>query len=162
MTTILIVTILGSIAVPSFRTYTLNTRIGTTTSELVTAMHYARSEAIRRASRVEICASSNRTTCSGSLTWTQGWIVFDDANGDGAAAASELLRVWEPAQGNVTVTGDVDNAIYTGMGMAMLPGGAASANFLTTHSYCRDGNARVSALSLSGSLQTQKTTNTCP
>ena len=162
MTAVLILGILGAIAVPSFRTYSISTRIGTTAGDLVTAMNYARSEAIKRSSRVEICASDDQTDCSGSDAWGNGWIVFNDANGDGSADADELLRVWEPVQGGVRVTANVDSAVYTGMGMAVLPGGAANASFLTTHDNCRGGNARSSTLSLAGTLQTQKTTVDCP
>lgn len=161
MTAVLILAILGSIAVPSFRSFTVNTRIGTAASELVTAMAFARSEAIKRSSRVEICASTDQTGCSGDTAWDPGWIVFDDANGDGLAGANELLRVWQPVEGGVTVTANVASAVYTGMGMTLLPGGAANASFLTTHADCRGGNARSSTLSLAGSVQTLKTTSGC-
>lgn len=162
MTAVLILAILGTIAVPSFRSFTINTRIGTAASDLATAMAFARSEAIRRSSRVGICASTDQASCSGDTAWATGWIVFDDVNGNGSADANELLRVWQPAEGGVTVTANVANAIYTGMGMAAVPGGAASASFLTTHANCRGGNARRTTLSLSGSLQTLKTTTQCP
>ncbi|RYZ64406.1 MAG: hypothetical protein EOP08_09045, partial [Proteobacteria bacterium] len=123
---------------------------------------YARSEALKRSSRVEVCASADRADCSGSAAWGDGWIVFNDANGNGSAEADELLRVWEPPGGGVRITSNVPNAIYTGMGMAVLPAGVASASFLTTHDNCSGGNARNSTLSLSGTLQTQKTTDGCP
>lgn len=162
MTAVLVLGILATIAVPSFRSFTVNSRISTTSSDLVTAMNFARSEAIKRSSRVGICASRDQAVCSNDNDWSPGWVVFADANGNGAVDADELLRVWEPVQGGVTVAGNVPSASYTGMGMAALPAGSANATFLTTHPNCRGGNARSSTLSLSGTVQTLKTVTSCP
>jgi type IV fimbrial biogenesis protein FimT len=73
-------------------------------------IHYARSEAAKRRTRVVLCRSADPTatppSCGGlSNTWTTGWLVF--ASGDGnntyEAATDALLRVGTPANSGLTV-----------------------------------------------------------
>lgn len=90
--TIAVLAILLAVAVPSFISSLETNRISSFLQEASGAVRYTRSEAIKRNGVVTICASSDQATCTG--TWNQGWIIFDDANGDGNRAGSEeLLRV---------------------------------------------------------------------
>src|SRR3954468_9771979 len=57
----------------------------------------ARAEAIRRASRVVLCKSADGERCASSGPWSQGWIAFDDADGDGIRARDERIIVRERA-----------------------------------------------------------------
>ena len=76
-----------------------NNRIAASTNELVVALTYARSEAMKRGDIVTTCASDDEDTCAGSNDWGTGWIVFVDLNQDGARDVNEpLLQVW-PAIG---------------------------------------------------------------
>jgi type IV fimbrial biogenesis protein FimT len=78
-------------------------------NELVTALQMARSHAITRGQgrdvyaganpTVVVCPSADGTACGG--TWADGWIIFWDANGDGAPADADggVLRAFEPPPG---------------------------------------------------------------
>jgi type IV fimbrial biogenesis protein FimT len=51
----------------------------------------ARSEALKRNTRVTVCKSADGAACTNAGNWDQGWIVFDDPNGDAAVSAGETL-----------------------------------------------------------------------
>jgi len=95
MVTVAIVAILASLAIPSFRTMLVKRAVVAAADTMVTDFRYARSEALKRSNFVSVCASSNGTTCTGAgAAWKDGWIVFIDANGNGAwDAGDEILRV---------------------------------------------------------------------
>ncbi|HEV7633266.1 MAG TPA: GspH/FimT family pseudopilin [Steroidobacteraceae bacterium] len=122
LTAMLVVAILMGLAVPSFREFTQNNRTIAATNELVTALNLARSEALRRATTTVVCASSNQQTCSGSTTWTTGWIAFNDANSNGVVDANELLQAWSGVNGGLVASATQDRAAYNAMGMAQLAG----------------------------------------
>ena len=73
-------------AAPSMGTFVRNNRLQSEAFALLRTMHFARSEAVKRKTRVVMCRSANPTaatpTCGGnSYTWTSGYLVF--ASGDG-------------------------------------------------------------------------------
>jgi type IV fimbrial biogenesis protein FimT len=90
-----LVALLASLAVPSFRSLLVNRTVQAAADSLMSDMRYARSEAVKRSARVSICQSANGTSCvTGSNAWVSGWIVFVDANGNGAVeAGDEIVRV---------------------------------------------------------------------
>jgi type IV fimbrial biogenesis protein FimT len=72
-------------------------------------MSIAHSEAIRRNSRVVLCQSADGVSCANSGGWSQGWIVFDDANGDGVRGTQEQLIVRVPEfSRSLRLTGTMD------------------------------------------------------
>jgi len=95
MVTVAIAAILASLAIPSFRTMLVKRAVVAAADTMVTDFRYARSEALKRSNLVSLCASSNGTTCTGAgAAWKDGWIIFIDANGNGAwDAGDEILRV---------------------------------------------------------------------
>ena len=52
-------------------------------------LQLARSEAIKRRGPVVLCKSTDGTACAADGGWDQGWIVFEDANGNGTREAPE-------------------------------------------------------------------------
>lgn len=82
MITMAIVGILLVVGVPSLKTFMQGNQLIAASNELVSALHVARSEAIKLNSRVSICESSDGTSCTTTGDWSNGWIVFVDANGD--------------------------------------------------------------------------------
>jgi type IV fimbrial biogenesis protein FimT len=114
---IAILAIVTTAALPSFTQVIQNNRLSSQTNELVTAMQYARSEALKRSLGVTVCSSSDGAECGGD--WNEGWIVIADLGG----TDEEVLRVWgspgelfefTPANGTVEFqrTGFAD-AVYS-------------------------------------------------
>jgi type IV fimbrial biogenesis protein FimT len=97
-------------------------RLVTYSNDVIATINLARSEAIRRGAPVAVCHSGDGTTCSG--TWSDGWIVFVDANGDGDKAADPddpILRTHGALSSKYTLGGSanfVDHIIYGGDGAA--------------------------------------------
>jgi len=152
------------------------------TNELVSAIHVARSEAIKLNSKVSICSSSNGTSCSGSSSWKEGWIVFVDANGNlagtGAACTAIntdcLLRVHDGFNDNqLTVKGvDSNNAViasftFTSRGLPKANNGSSQSGVFSICSLNDTGNtirSRAVVLSLSGRVRVSDNTAviSCP
>ncbi len=87
LVTIFVVAILISVGVPSFVRTIQTSRMAGSTNDLVTSMHRARSEAVKRRAPVTLCASNNplaaAPTCNAGGNMV-GWVVFvDDADLDG-------------------------------------------------------------------------------
>jgi type IV fimbrial biogenesis protein FimT len=91
MFTILIVAVLATLAVPSFRDASLGSRLAATANSLHGSIQIARSEAIKANAPVTLCASSDGLVCADAGDWDQGWIVLN--------AAGVVLHS-EPAQRN--------------------------------------------------------------
>ncbi len=105
--------ILVSLAVPSFQDYGRNTRVIAAQNDLVTALNYARSEAIRRSTPVTVCATSNFTTCAAGTFWVNGWLAFSDGSGVAGAldGTDAVLQMWRgPGAENVTFATTGTNA----------------------------------------------------
>lgn len=107
MVTISVLAILLSIAVPSFQSFVLNSRLTATTNDLASALAVARSEAVKRATRVTVCKSANSgaasPTCSTGANWQDGWIVFVDGATAGTVDGTDsgnILRVFQPTVSN--------------------------------------------------------------
>src|SRR6476660_324037 len=73
-----IVGVLSGVAFPYLGAVVDSIRMRRIANELLSSMHVARSEAIKRNSRVALCKSSDGNACANTGDWEQGWIVFHD------------------------------------------------------------------------------------
>lgn len=90
MITVIVLGILTTLAVPSFTDVLNASRLSGQTNELVSALHVARSEAVRRNSNVVFCRTGpTLAACSVGAGGWAGWLVFEDANGDSVFDAGE-------------------------------------------------------------------------
>lgn len=114
--TIIVGSVILSFGVPSFQRIMHNSRSVTHTNDLITALNLARSEATRRGAAINLCASTDGATCSGSNDWSSGWIL--------RAPGGEVLRAWPATSGGASVlTGNVSNIQFQSRGS--LAAGAA-------------------------------------
>ncbi|HRP74347.1 MAG TPA: GspH/FimT family pseudopilin [Rhodocyclaceae bacterium] len=84
---ITVLAVLLGIGVPSFQETIRTNRTATLTNDLVAALQFARSEAIRRGQNVMLCAGNDFTDCNGD--WLDGWFITSDPT-----TASAVIRVW--------------------------------------------------------------------
>lgn len=104
MVTLAVGIILLAVALPMYRSITANNRVAGQTNALVSALQLARSEAVTRLAPVTVCARSNDTTCGTSANWSNGWLVFVDADDDGVLdAGEERVKIFAPLRGNPTL-----------------------------------------------------------
>lgn len=78
MVTLAIASILVGIATPSFQTMISNSRLTAAANDLLSALSYARSEAVKRGIPVTIIRIEGSTASE----WQPGWSIFADADGD--------------------------------------------------------------------------------
>ena len=91
---LVVMTIIGvllSIGVPSYRSFSNNSRISGAINALLGDLQFTRAEANKRGSYVSACASVSFTTCSASTRWDTGWIVFVDSNHTGTVDPGEAI-----------------------------------------------------------------------
>lgn len=152
MITLALVAILATIGVPSFMNFIVNNRLAAQTNELVSALNLARSEAIKRNTRVTVCRSNNGTGCGG--TWNNGWIVFvDGGTAASVDAGDEILRVWTTGGTDTTLT-----PTTAGLTAVQFPGFGltTTATFTLTATHCTGNNARSIDVGASGRISTTK------
>lgn len=114
LVTMAVAAILLTVAVPNFQLFVMNNRMASQANDLITAFNLARSEAVKRAVNVTVCASSNGTSCTGG--WNQGWIVQD---------ASGVIRVQPALTGGSALSGTVASVVYTPNGRTTLAAATA-------------------------------------
>ncbi|MCK5769780.1 GspH/FimT family pseudopilin [Algiphilus sp.] len=153
LVTVAVAAILAVVAVPGFRSLMQGNRAATQTNTLVSALTFARSEAIRRGTTVSMCPSSNQTSCTGGTDWSVGWVVFRDADGDGEPGdATDLLRVWQSLSGPAALSGPQSQS-FMGTGQAV-----TSASF----SYTASGvPTRMACVNNVGRTELKKGVATC-
>ena len=96
MIVLTLIAIMAGIGVPGFQTMVQNNRLTTTTNSLLSALQYARSEAVTQRTAVTVSPSNGADWESGALI-TKGGIK---------------LRETPPAGSGVTVTGSAASIIY--------------------------------------------------
>lgn len=160
MITLVIASIVLTMAVPGMRDLVQNNRITGQVNEMVTAFNLARMEAIRRGAPVSVCASADQAGCSGANDWATGWIVFVDTNAAGNPAVSQLIRAWDQLPGNpaVSETGGASFVRYQSNGTTgvLVP-------FAFTHTIpdCRGMQQRTIDITSAGRVG-GVTTSACP
>jgi len=112
--TVAVLAILAGIAVPSFQTMILNSRMTAQSNAFLGALQLARAEAVKRGVTVSVCKSANGTACTTSGGWQQGWIVFVDGGTLASVSGGDvILQVYQALGGNSTLSGAtaVENAV---------------------------------------------------
>jgi type IV fimbrial biogenesis protein FimT len=105
LVTVAIASVLLSIAAPSFRDMSIRNRLAGYSNDMIAAINFARSEAIRVGRPISICSSSDQETCSGG--WSDGWIIFRNDNGDDAVDDDEpVLKVYSAVSDNYSMGAD--------------------------------------------------------
>ena len=164
---IVIVTTLLALGVPSIKDFMKNNRLGAQSNALVTGLQVARSEAVKRGADTVICASSNLTSCTGSADWDKGWIVFSDLNTNGtpdvggsAPLCEEtedcMLRTSGALSGKHKITSTAANLRFLATGLAT--NGNFTLNLVADD--CERNQARKIQVTLQG--HTIVTKQACP
>ena len=161
MIVLTIVGILLSITVPSMAAIVDSVKLSSTTNMFMSSMRLARSESTRRGVRVAMCKSYDGTSCSVSGGWEQGWIVFQDLNGNGDLDANE--KVIERVDGlasSLRFTGNQNVAryiAYNAGGTARTATGAMLAGTLTLcHVSASTAEGRLIVISSGGRARVQQ------
>jgi type IV fimbrial biogenesis protein FimT len=152
MVTLSVIAILAAIAAPSFSDMIQDNRLIANSNTLTGALALTRSEAVKRANSVTICASSNQSSCTGD--WHDGWIIFSDADEDAVVDTDDtVIQVQQGLANNVTVRFDNNRVIYQSSGFSSFNG---------TFVICDDrglSNAKGLVINGTGRVKTATTTD---
>lgn len=156
MVVIAVAAILLALAVPSFADVTTRNRIAGQANDFIAGVNYARSEAIRLGGTSGICASSDGTTCSGD--WTDGWLVWSDADRDGALdSPGEVLRIGTINTRDTFEVATVTEVRFTSRGLVDIEADPSitDAEFTLRPSECDTGkpHQRTLTLTLTGQVR---------
>ena len=156
--------VLLGIGVPAFTDFIRTNRMIGVTNELVTALQFARSEAVKRNNNVTVCVSGDGASCTGG-NWETGWIVFDDPNGNAVVDAEPIVRAHDAIGGNNTVrvtAGNVGTFIsFTGDGF---PRNVAGQVLTATFSICDargTASGRTVQVGASGRVRSSEVITAC-
>ncbi|MCO6428102.1 GspH/FimT family pseudopilin [Nitrosomonas communis] len=137
MITLSIGAILATIAVPSYQSIMVQSRLSTQANEFLTALHYSRSEAVKRGRRVTMCKSNSGTDCTNGSNWQDGWIVYSDSGEEGKVDGSDqILRVSPGLKGSTMSSGKTHEhwISYLPNGSSEGSGGLANDSFTLCNS----------------------------
>lgn len=116
MITVAVLVIALTVAVPSFKAVIQSNRVTASTNQLVTALNFARSEAVKRGQVVSLCMAdaSNPPKCqtAGTDDWANGWLAFlNPSKNNDYSSYDDVLRVWDPLPDDIAL--NVDDASVT-------------------------------------------------
>lgn len=122
-------------------------RLSSAATEFMADMQLARATAIQRNVRVVMC--KGQQACASSGGWEQGWLLFEDLDGDGQVGeGEEILHRREPLATGLRLTGNQTVSAYLGwspLGLSKLHNGGFQAGTLTL---CRPSDRTVDGLQL--------------
>ena len=160
-----VLSILLAVGVPSFSQFSTINRLNSYSDTLFSHMTLARSEAIKRNTRVVVCKSPDGLSCTSSDSWSQGWVVFVDLDNNADISSDEQILTTMPAlptgysfSGNTNVSSYIS---YDGQGSPKLTSGAFQSGTITLCPTppAEGGNGRNVIIGSSGRLRISKITS---
>ena len=156
--------LLAAAAVPAFHDWLGADQLANHARHLAESMTRARTEAIRRGHRVNLCKSPDREQCADLGSWDGGFVMYVDINHDGRIDAGEpVLGIEARAPPGVTVAANRpldDYVSYTSIGHARMLNGALQ---MGTFTLCKRGQRALHVvLANSGRVRTERTAVICP
>lgn len=142
MVVIVVLSVVVSLAAPSFSAILQDNRAASMGEDLQGALQYARSEAVKRRQNVQVCRrNAAGSNCENGTDWSSGWLV--------KLAAGSVLKVWDSAQG-LAVVGPSIGVTFRGNGLA------AASNFSVQPTGCTGQQRREVAVSATGTSTSSK------
>jgi len=149
MITVLIIGVILAFGVPNFGEFIKNSRMTATANDLLSSFLVARSEAARAKSNITICASANSlagaaAACGG--VFDQGWIIFEDTDGDIVRDPGEsLLRAQPPVPNGLNIIPDNGANYFSFAATGLGRGDVGGAPAFVTATICDDRGTEIAA-----------------
>lgn len=156
MVTIAVLAILLAMGLPSFQHSLRSNRAATATNEILASVSLARSEAIRSTRGGGLCSSNNGTACNGN--WGDGWMVWADANGNGAFDGGDTVLRYSRGNSRLAATGPGAVVAFDARGRRR---SAADQTFTLRPAEC-GGQPLQRTLTINASGQVRTTKGSCP
>lgn len=160
MTSLTVAGVLMAIAVPSFREMTASNRLGSQSNEVIAALNFSRSEAIKRNTTISFCraASEVAAKCETSAGKWEFWIVR-------TAGGTVIRRGAVPTYGNTLVVQSTlidDQIAFASDGLARTGGALVTdRNISVCVSNVRAKNMRIIDLMAGSRVSTKPGSGDC-
>ncbi|MGZ0020168.1 GspH/FimT family pseudopilin [Nitrosomonas sp. wSCUT-2] len=158
LVTLSLASILLTVAIPSYRTFIQDNLLVAQSNNFASSIALAKSEAIKRSSQTTLCPSTNGTSCTGGNVWSNGWLVFADANGNGVVdAGDQILHVNAAFSGGSTLRSGLRTRVT-------FAANGFSSGFNGTFLLCDSRgitHSKALVLNNQGRLRTETGTGTC-
>ena len=150
---ILLVLLLG-IALPGFSVLSQRTKLKSYANELVASVYLARSEAIKRNSRMTLCVAKETVDeCESGGSWEQGWMLMDP---------NELVIKRYQALSSGVVLFDLSSTPVDTMTFEPTGVSNTSATFVICQNAPEDGiEEKVVSVTLTGRTRVETTNDGC-
>jgi len=126
LVTIAVLAILVALAVPSFTAIINSNRLTSQANDMVASLQMARTEAVRRNTRVSVCRTADGATCVAGGTaadlWS-GWLTVVDNGG-------EVLRAYT-TKAPIQIKSGVPRITFSADGLARATAGGLQGNDIT-------------------------------
>ena len=135
---IAVVGVIAAAAGPSMSSLIRNNALGSSTNKFLSAINYARSEAITRNAPITLCRRSNTDICTTTGDWENGWIIFADANLNGVIDTGEdPIRYFDELNTGQTLIDDISSSanrvnFFTYLADGRILSGDPNSNFPAT------------------------------
>lgn len=151
-------------ALPTWRDWIARQELALRAQVLASALTRARTEAIRRGYRINVCKSADGRTCAEAGDWSAGWIVHVDPDATGVPHDDEPPVAHDPpVAAPITVDGNgpVDDYVsFVPTGEARRLSGALQ---MGTFTVCRPGFPALRVvLAATGRVRVARTASACP
>ncbi|ABI56210.1 GspH/FimT family pseudopilin [Alkalilimnicola ehrlichii MLHE-1] len=148
---VLVVTsVLLTQAVPALNGVITSLRLTTAANDFISALHTARSQAVRSNTVTVLCPAGQDGACDEDGEFSQGWLVTGDASDPSATH-----RLWSAPGPEIQVNFPQDGlARFSGDGIPRQAGGGFLAG---TAVFCLNGQSRRVILSRNGRIRTVTT-----
>ncbi len=151
------------LAAPAYRAWIEEERLLNHARLLAGSLALARSEAIKRGLRVNLCKSADGAQCTDAGGWDQGYVLHVDAEASGEVDGPDRVLRFEPPPRDITVAANRPLANYvsfTSLGQARMLSGALQ---MGTFTVCKRGRRAVEiVLVASGRVRMARTASICP
>jgi type IV fimbrial biogenesis protein FimT len=155
--------VLLTMGVPGYRAWIADEQLMNHARLLAASMQFARSEAIKRGHRVNLCKSADGLQCADAGRWDQGFILHGDFDRTGEVDGPDTILRFEPAPKDILVSANrplQDYVSYTSFGHARMLSGALQ---MGTFTVCKPGRRAVEVvLVASGRVRIDRTKAICP
>lgn len=159
LSTVAVLAVTTTVGVPALNSFVVGNRAASEVNNLITALNYARSEAVSGAREVSVCPyvedaaaadPAARYTCADTTDWQQGWVVFRETVDEAGVptGSRDILRVFEPLASGDSLNGSVTAVRYLPTGF--LADSAAAPSFALIPQACAATQRRNVVISLQG------------
>lgn len=154
---------LMAFALPSVGRWIGNEQVMNQATLLAKSMQLARSEAIKRGHRVNLCKSADGVQCAETGGWDQGFLMHEDTGTKGEVDGDDLVIRFEPQTRGIHVASNkplADYVSFTAFGHARMLNGALQ---MGTFTVCKPGFQAVDVVLVgSGRVRIARSRAICP